>query len=119
MCTVVVIPFVYCHYFPNTLHLLQVSSEGTPFLCDSTDDMTLYIQCAHMAFKCNSVTNKHVWPFLSLHIFHKLFRTLDPAVSVDKFVSSVDFYLTGRGDLNAGFVLVAGVQCTVFTIELM
>ena len=65
-----------------------------------------------MSFKCNSATNKNLWPLLFLQKFHKLFRTLDLAVSVNKVVSSVDFYWTGRGDLNAGFGLVARVQRT-------
>lgn len=72
-----------------------------------------------MGFKFNSATNKNVWPFLFLHIFHKLSRTLDPSVPVDKVVSSVGFYWTGRGDLNAGFGHVARVHCTWQTIEVM
>jgi len=36
---------------------------------------------------------------------------------MDKVVSSVDFYWTRRGDLNAGLGHVARVQCTQFTVE--
>jgi len=92
MCTVIVLPLLYCCYFSNTFHLLEGLSEGTAFLFNFTKTVKFYIKFTHTGFKINSATNKNVRPFLFLHIFHKLYRTLDPSVSVDKVVSSVGFY---------------------------